>query len=183
MKTLARKVVGFLGLDDSPFNLEFFYEKARNRLSLLEINARISKSHSPLFDKVEGVPHNEVMIDVALGRRPGFPAGRGRFRHAAKFMPRLYGDHEHERVAKAPDEDELRAIEARFPGTEIQPHVHEGMRLADLAHRDAYSYELAAIFIGASNRPALMRNFKAIYPALDLQFETEDAATQPEAAE
>jgi biotin carboxylase len=183
MKALARKVIGFLGLDDSPFNLEFFYEEARDRLSLLEINARISKSHSPLFDKVEGVPHNEVMIDVALGKRPDFPAGHRRFRHAAKFMPRLYGNHERERVAKAPDEDELRAIEARFPGAEIQLHVHEGMRLADLMHRDAYSYELAAIFIGASSRPALMRDFKAIFRALDLRFKTENAATQPAAAE
>jgi biotin carboxylase len=175
MKALARQVISFLGLDDSPFNMEFFYEAEGSRLWLLEINARISKSHSPLFDKVEGAPHKEVMIDVALGKRPSPPAREGQFAHAAKFMPRLYGDHERDRVVNAPDADQLRAIEARFPGAEIQLHVRQGMRLADLIHRDAYSYELAAIFLGSSSRRGLMRDFKAIYRALDLKFETEKA--------
>jgi biotin carboxylase len=101
MKALARRIIRFVGLDDSPFNMEFFYEEARDRIYLLEINARISKSHSPLFDAVEGVPHKEVMIDVALGKQPDYPARRGRFRYAAKFMPRHYGDHEREVVAHA----------------------------------------------------------------------------------
>lgn len=177
MKDLAKRVIEFVGLDNSPFNMEFFYEAAGHRLWLLEINARISKSHSPLFDKVEGVPHKEVMIDVALGKRPDYPARQGRFHHAAKFMPRLYGDHERERVVNAPDEGELRAIEARYPGSEIQLHVHKGMRLADLIHRDAYSYELAAIFMGASSRAALMRDFKAIWRAVDLKFASGQATT------
>ncbi len=173
MRALARQVISFVGLDDSPFNMEFYYDEARDRMTLLEINARISKSHSPLFDKVEGVPHKEVMIDVALGKRPDYPARRGRSRYAVKFMPRLYGDHEGEVVIDAPDADELRAIEARFPGTEIQLYVHEGMRLADLYHRDPYSYELGAIFMGSNSRAALMRDFEALFRALHLRFEEE----------
>ena len=173
MKALARRVIRFVGLDNSPFNMEFFYEAASDRIPLLEINARISKSHSPLFDKVEGVPHKEVMIDVALGRRPDYPARRGRFPCAAKFMPRLYGDHERAVVIDAPGADELRAIEAQFPGAEIQLHVHKGMRLADLNHRDPYSYELAAIFLGGDSRGGLLRDFEAIFRALNLRFEEE----------
>ncbi|MDJ0932305.1 ATP-grasp domain-containing protein [Breoghania sp.] len=73
MTRSACAVIEAVGLDDSPFNMEFFYREADDFISLLEINARISKSHSPLFDKVEGVPHNEVMIDIALGRRPDYP--------------------------------------------------------------------------------------------------------------
>ncbi len=176
MRALARRVISFVGLDDSPFNMEFFYEGAAGRLFLLEINARISKSHSPLFDKVEGIPHKEVMIDVALGKRPDYPARRGPFRYAAKFMPRLYGDHEREVVIDAPDADEVRDIEGRFPGTEIQLHIHEGMRLADLYHRDPYSYELGAIFMGANSRAALMRDFKTLFRALHLRFEEERKA-------
>lgn len=170
MKRLARRVIEFVGLDDTPFNVEFFYDKERGRLWLLEINARISKSHSPLFDKVEGVPHNEVMIDVALGKRPDYPARRGRFRYAAKFMPRLYGNHEQEAVVAAPDAEQIHAIEAQFPGAEIQLHVQEGMRLADLHNRDAYSYELGAIFLGANSRAELTRNFKGLFGELGLEF-------------
>ncbi len=125
----AQRVIAETRLDDAPFNMEFFYHESRDAISLLEINARISKSHSPLFDKVEGVPHKEVMLDVALGRRPDYPARRGAFRYAAKFMPRLYGDHDDAVVRHVPDAERLREIAAAFPGSEIQLHVTEGLRL------------------------------------------------------
>ena len=182
MKASARKVLGHVGLDNTPFNMEYYWREEDDSIALLEINARISKSHSPIFDKVEGVPHKEVMLDVALGRRPDYPARRGRFRYAAKFMPRLYGDHHDEVVTKAPSDEELRALERRFPGTEIQLHVHEGMRLADLHHADPYSYELAAIFMGADSREDLHRDFEALYEALDLRFEAEGTARSDTAA-
>ena len=63
--------------------------------------------------------------------------------------------------------------EDRFPGAKIQLHIHKGMRLADLPHRDVYSYELGAIFLGADSRGALQRDFKAIFRALDLRFDEE----------
>jgi biotin carboxylase len=175
MKRLGARIIEFLGLDDTPFNMEFFYDEAAGSLWLLEINARISKSHSPLFDKVEGVPHKEVMIDVALGKRPDYPARRGRFGCAAKFMPRLYGDHDREVVSNAPDEARIEAIETRYPGSEIQLYVHQGMALRDLHHRDAYSYELAAIFLGADTSTELTRKFDALYRDLELQFSEPEA--------
>lgn len=165
----AIRVIAGSGLDDSPFNIEFFFHENRDAISLLEVNARISKSHSPLFDKVEGVPHKEVMLDVALGRRPDYPARRGDFRCAAKFMPRLYGDHDDAIVRHVPEVDRLAEIEAAFPGSEIQLHVTEGMRLADCHHRDPYSYELAAIFMGAQSRRALRRDFKRLWDAIGLK--------------
>lgn len=167
----AKKVIGRAGLDDSPFNMEFFYHENRGAISLLEVNARISKSHSPLFDKVEGVPHKEVMLDVALGKKPDFPARRGRFRYAAKFMPRIYGDHDDCRVRNVPDDARLREIEAAFPGSEIQLHVEEGMRLAETSHSDAYSYELAAVFMGAQSRAGLRRDFDRLWDEVGLTFE------------
>ncbi|MDJ0932304.1 hypothetical protein [Breoghania sp.] len=88
-------------------------------------------------------------------------------------MPRLYGHHDKIRVAHVPSSGEVAAIEARMPGDEIQLHVHEGMRLGDLHHHDAYSYELASIFVGANNRAALRRDYHAIMDALDIRFESD----------
>ncbi|WP_232796375.1 ATP-grasp domain-containing protein [Roseovarius salinarum] len=167
----AERVIRHAGLDASAFNMEFFHDAANDRVWLLEVNARISKSHSPLFDKVEGSPHKQVLIDVALGRRPAYPARAGRFRYAAKFMPRLYGHHDDWRVRGVPDAARLREIEAAFPGTEIQLHVEDGMRLGESRHRDPYSYELAAVFMGAQSRRALRRDFKALWQAVGLHFE------------
>ncbi|WP_412508047.1 ATP-grasp domain-containing protein [Roseovarius sp. SYSU LYC5161] len=169
MRASAATVLAQIGLDDTPFNMEFFYHAGGDSLSLLEINTRISKSHSPLFDKVEGVPHKEVMLDVALGRKPDYPARQGEFRYAAKFMPRLYGHSDDEIVTHAPSDAEIKALEALYPGTEIQLHVAQGMRLGDGHHHDQYSHELGAIFMGAQSREALHDDFRYLLEALDIR--------------
>jgi biotin carboxylase len=167
----ATRLISHTGLDRSPFNMEFFWNRATDRIWVLETNARISKSHSPLFDKVEGVPHNEVMIDVALGRQPEYPLGLGAFTHAAKFMLRDYHHDGDALVAHAPDAAQVRAIEARFPGCEINPHIRSGMRLAELGFQDSYSHEFADIFVGANSQRALMRTYRVIVRALDIRIE------------
>jgi len=178
MTASAAKVLAQIGLDDTPFNMEFFYHSGDDSLSLLEINVRISKSHSPLFDKVEGVPHKEVMIDVALGRKPDYPARRGPFRYAAKYMPRLYGHSDEEIVTHVPTEAEQRALEARYPGTEIQLHVAQGMRLGEDHHYDEYSHELGAIFMGAQSRGALHGDFRRLWEEMDIRTALPDEAAQ-----
>jgi hypothetical protein len=171
MSEIAARVAERTGLDDTPFNIEFFHDARRDRLWLLELNVRISKSHSPIFEKVTGVPHNEVMLDVALGRRPDYPPAAGRFRVAAKFMPRVYGDHDDAVVTRVPPPDELDALAARFPGTDIQMHLEEGQRLGEIRHRDSYSYELATIFMGANSRAELLENYRRCRAALDVRIE------------
>lgn len=169
MIAAARTAIGHSGLDNSPFNIEFFWNRGTDRIWLLEINARISKSHSPLFDKVEGVPHNEVMIDVALGRKPEYPLGQGAFRHAAKCMYRRYDCRDEQVVTRAPEPEEIATIEARFPGCEINSHVRTGMRLGDLHFQDSYSHELAEIFVGSNSQSGLMRAYHEIVEALDIR--------------
>lgn len=169
MIDIANRVMAATGLDDSPFNMELFWNQQTDRVWLLEINARISKSHSPLFEKVEGVPHKEVMVDVALGRAPEYPLGRGRFSHAAKCMVRRYDCADSDTVLAAPGEKELRDIERRFPGTYVNLHVSPGMRLSELEHQDSYSHELAAIFVSANSHAALMRKYRAIVERLGIE--------------
>jgi biotin carboxylase len=166
MKNIARAVVGHLGLDRSPFNIEFFYQASRDRVWLLEINARISKSHSPLFEKVDGRSNHGVMIDVALGRPPSRPREGGQYRHAAKFMPRVYAAGPNTRLLDVATEEEIADIQRRFPGTEIQLDVGRGRRIADSNYKDSYSHQLATIFMGAQSHPALLKNYRACLKAL-----------------
>ena len=169
MVEAAKRIIIQTGLDNSPFNMEFFWERHGDRIWVLEINARISKSHSPLFEKVESAPHKEVMIDVALGKQPEYPLGLGRFRHAAKFMLRRYDCDDADLVLEAPDEAELRTIEQDFPGAEIRLHIRPGMPLSELVYRDSYSHELAEIFIGANSQPALMGAYRDVIERLHIQ--------------
>jgi biotin carboxylase len=155
-----------IGFDNGPFNIEFYWESQRDKIWLLEINTRISKSHCPLFRHVDGASHHQVMLDLALGKRPEFPHRQGRYRYAAKFMWRIYEDAQ---VKRVPTEDELRALCNRFPNTEIELHVDEGMRLSELKDQDSYSYEIAVIFLGGNSQNELLQKYRAVQQALPVE--------------
>ena len=166
MIAVTRRFLTAIGFDDGPFNIEFYWESERDSIWLLEINTRISKSHCPLFRHVDGASHHQVMLDLALGKRPEFPHRQGRYRYAAKFMWRVYADALVERV---PTEDELRALGSRFPSAEIQLHIDAGMRLSELKDQDSYSYEIAVIFLGGDSQKDLLQKYRAVQQALPLQ--------------
>lgn len=160
MMEIACRAIRHTGLDNSPFNMEFYWERASDRIWLLEINARLSKSHFPIFTLVEGVANAEVMIDVALDRAPEYPLAEGKHRHAAKFMARVYGAPSDAIVTRAPDPATVRAIETEVPGCTIELHAEERMRVHDIVTHDSYSHELVVIFVGANSRRALMRKYR-----------------------
>ncbi|MDX1466218.1 MAG: hypothetical protein R3215_11005 [Halomonas sp.] len=152
MLELSRRFIARIGFDDGPFNIEYFHDAQADRLWLLEVNARISRSHAALFQLVDGAPHLQVMVDVALGMPPRMPHREGRYGVAAKQMLRVF---DNGRVSRVPNEEEVRRVEAAFPGTLVQLNVREGMRLSELRHQDSFSWELGVLFIGADDRETL----------------------------
>lgn len=169
MKDIAGRHMVEIGYDNAPFNMEFFFERSRDRLWILEVNPRISKSHCPLFELVSGASHHEVAVEVALGIRPRFPTQDGPFRRAAKFMVRRYQD---ARVTWAPGLDEVAAIESALPGVRIRLHVETGMWLSDLPpqDQDSYSYEVAVIFVGAHTRKEMFGKYRRAIELLGLRY-------------
>ncbi|MFC6673943.1 ATP-grasp domain-containing protein [Marinobacterium aestuariivivens] len=155
-----------IGFDHGPFNIEFYWDSRHDQIRLLEINNRISKSHCPLFRNVDGLSHHQVMVDLGLGKRPDFPYRRGRYRYAAKFMWRQYED---AMVKKVPSDKELAALCRRFPGAQIQLHIHEGMKLSELKDQDSYSYEIAVIFLGDNNQQKLLQQYARLKQAIPLE--------------
>ena len=163
----AEKLVRRLGLDDTPFNIEMFWNREDDRIWILEINPRISKSHCPLFRMTAGSSHHEVAIDVALGRRPDFPRQDGSFRVAAKFMPRTYQD---ATVTRVPTEEDIARVKERFPELVFHPHVSEGTRLSDLPNQDSYSFEIADLFLGGEDEKELRTKLHEVMEGLDFRF-------------
>lgn len=168
MTDVATKVVSQAGLDDSPFNMEFFVDRRRGHVWLLEINPRISQSHCELFDRVDGQSHHRVMLDVAQGRRPAPPHRQGRDRWAAKFFVRAWSD---AMVTRVPDAERLAEIEERAGGANIHLAVSEGDRLSDLADQEAYSYELGTVYLGADSPAGLRQRHDQVVAMLDLGLE------------
>tara|TARA_R100000365_G_C2730594_1_gene60924 strand:+ start:833 stop:1183 length:351 start_codon:yes stop_codon:yes gene_type:complete len=84
------KVLAKVGFDNGPFNVEFFHDPETGALNLLEINTRLSKSHAPLFEIVDGCSHHKQIIQLALGQTPDRPKRQGTSPMAAKFMVRSH---------------------------------------------------------------------------------------------
>jgi hypothetical protein len=150
---LAERVVAATGLDDTTFNVEIFVDPERGQFGLLEINSRLSQSHAPLFERVDGVSHLKLMVDIALGRRPTLPRRQGPDAVAAKLFVRAHRD---ATVTRVPTPEVVAEIERRFPGAIVHVLVEPGTHLADLEDQDAYSYELAEVYLGASSQPELL---------------------------
>jgi biotin carboxylase len=178
MADISCRVMRHLGFDGSHFNIEYFWEPDTHRIWLLEINSRISQSHSELFAKVDGAANHAVLVDLALGRRPNLPHREGPFRCAAKFYERAFRDAV---VRRVPDRKRIEEIEARFPGAVVHLMVRPGTRLSDLGRQESYSYELAWIYMGASDEQSLLADHRALVEMLDIELELvaspkEDAA-------
>jgi hypothetical protein len=162
----ARLAVTAVGLDNCPFNVEFFYDQTAERIWLLEINPRISQAHTDLFEKVAGVSHHGVMVDLALGRKPKPMEHAGRFAIAGHFMVRT---RDAGRVTKAPSEETIAALTERQPDSLIRIKVEPGQHLRELQGQDQYSFELAQLYIGARDQLELVDKYHELLEELDFR--------------
>lgn len=167
MESIGTRFIDYIGYRDAPFNVEFFYDEIEDKIWFLEVNTRISKSHCPLFEKVEGSSHQEVMVKVALGEKIKYPSKKGNFKVAAKFMVRAFED---AIVLDLPDETRIREIEKEIPGTTIHLLVQPGMHLTDLQDQDSYSFEIAEIYMGAQDEHELELNYQKCLEELGFDF-------------
>lgn len=170
MADLADQFLSSIGFDNSPYNIEFFYEPTADRITLLEVNPRVSKSHSRLFEFVDGVANHQVAVEVGLGRTPAMPFRQGEYDWAAKFMVRKHRD---AYVEFVPGRDEVSAIEYSIPGTRIELTVEPGMHLSHLLHQDSYSFEVAHVFVGACSPAEMENKFKQVEARLHFGFSGE----------
>lgn len=157
-----------IGFDNGCFNAEYLWDEQPDKLRLVELNTRLSESHSDLFAKVDGMSNHEVAIDIALGVRPRMPCREGKFRIAAKCMIPHYEDGV---VRRIPSQQELEQIQARFPETQIILQVKPGMRLSELLNQDSYRYVLGTLFLGAESREQLLERCDACLDALHFEFQ------------
>ncbi len=168
IRDVTRRVISAVRLWDSTFNIEYFWDETSERLVLLEINTRHSQSHSQLFHRVDGVSNHEAMIDLALGREPRKPNRDGDYTMAAKWMWRHFSDGI---VKRVPTDEEVAAIEQRYPGTTIEIAVEEGAQLSDADSEDSYSYSLAEIFTAGDDEEQLQTLYDHCCEALDLRID------------
>lgn len=172
MKEATRLIMRQFGFDNSPFNIEFFYDTEKDRIDVLEINSRISQSHSYLFKQVDGQPHQQVAVDLALDREPRWRRREGPFPLAAKFFLRRFED----AVARdVPGEEALLRLHEAMPDVRPFINVRPGQRLSELADQESYSYEIADLFISGRDEDELCDKYRTCQRILQFEFEPTQA--------
>ena len=51
MIRITEKIISHIGFDNSAFNIEYYWDRGRDKIWLLEINTRVSQSHSDVLKK------------------------------------------------------------------------------------------------------------------------------------
>ncbi len=167
MIDITREFLEHIDYNNSTFNVEFFWDERNDRIWLLEVNTRISQSHSYLFAMVDGASNHQTMVEVGLGHRPNMPYRQGKYPYAAKFYYRKFED---AIVDHVPDAEDLQRIQQQIPETMIRVNVSEGTKLWHLREQDSYSYDIAWIFVAGHTRRELQSRYRECVTALDFHF-------------
>ncbi len=175
MAELSRKVIEQIGLNNCAFNIEYFYDEETNDINLLEVNPRMSQSHAYMFEKVHGISHHHVIINLALGKRPKPLKYEGEFTLAGHFMLRAFNPGV---IKKVPGKRKVDALKNKYSDLIIKINVKKGMHLdnMDEHHIDSYSYVLADIYLGADDENQLLKKYNTVVKELDICV-SEDASS------
>jgi biotin carboxylase len=169
MIAISKKVIPYIGFDNSAFNIEYYWNREQDRVWLLEINTRVSESHSDIFEKVDGQSNQQITVQVACGEEPDFPHRQGEFTCAAKFFWRIFsGDAE---VTRVPSGQEIEHVQERIPGAVVRPQVAAGMKLSDLLEQDSYSHAICHLFIGGKDQKELLDKYLMCQEMLPFEFQ------------
>ena len=168
MAEITKTVMKHIGYDNAGFNIEYYWDEVQNQIWLLEINTRIAQSHCDLFEMVDGVSHQQVTVDLGLGRKPDMPKGEGPETVAAEFFYRVFFNDA--TVARAPSRAEVEVAAEQVEGTRITSYVSRGSKLSELPEQDAYSYAVASVWMGAQKQSKLLWNYEQVMKKLNYEF-------------
>ncbi|MGH4022599.1 MAG: hypothetical protein ACRDT0_25855 [Pseudonocardiaceae bacterium] len=157
MADISTRIIEQVDLDNSTFNIEYFWDPDTDALHVLEVNPRHSQSHAELFEQVDGASNHQTMVRLALGRDPQVPHRGGRFPVAAKWFLRHWNDAV---VRRHPTGEEVAALEREAEGITVDIIAHKGDRLSELTDQDSCSYKIANIYRGADDEDQLRAKFE-----------------------
>ncbi|MCW8195158.1 ATP-grasp domain-containing protein [Proteobacteria bacterium 005FR1] len=171
----SKKIMKQVGFDNGCFNIEYFWDPDTDRLSIIEINPRMSQSHSYQFEQVNGMSNHEVAVHVAIGDEPLFEQGAGKYKHAAKYFHRIY-DIKDGIVSRTPTAEDIERLHREQPDTRVNISIRPGDRLSELVDQDAYSYVIAEILVAGHTVEEMEERYHRAAELLPFKFDPVKAA-------
>jgi hypothetical protein len=168
MEAIACRLAEALSLRWTMFNVEMLWDERTDGIGIVEINPRMCGQFADLYEKVDGVHGHRVALELAIGREPLRPRGRGAHAFAGSYPLRVF---EPVRVVRAPSADDLAAAAALSPDALLIAEVTAGDELADFGSgEDGHSCRCAVVNVGAGSRAELTRQRDRVLARLDYRF-------------
>lgn len=167
MEEASARVVEALGLDDLCFNVELFYDPTTDRISIIEVNPRMSYQFADMFEKVDGVNTMDLQLRIATGEPVGWQRGGGAFGAAVSHVLRRFRD---ATIRRWPTAAEIEAARADFPDAHVWLFGQPGARLSDL-NQDMQSFRYGIINAGGHDREDALGRCAALAARLPIGLE------------
>jgi hypothetical protein len=107
MRAIVARLMEGSGFDHSCFNVELFWDAARESIDVIEVNPRMSYQFADLYERVDGTSTFDVQLALATGERVRWQPRGGRHGAAASFVLRRFRD---ARVLRVPSAAELAEV-------------------------------------------------------------------------
>lgn len=156
MHDIATQFVKGIQFDYSLFNVEFMYNPSSQDIFIIEINSRMCSQFADLFEKVDGTNTYQIMLDIALGKRPTFTKLKGNHKVASSFVLRRF---DNKKVIKIPTRNDITSFFNLFPDARLELHANEGQWLSSIS-QDGKSFRYGLIHLGAQSKEALFSYFE-----------------------
>jgi hypothetical protein len=109
MGDLTRRLVAGIGFRQGQFNVELFYDWKTDKISVIEINPRLSYQFADLYEYIDGSNSYDVLLDLSRGVRPRFKKGAGPFQVCASFVLRTFAGRRLRAIPSEQDQDRFRS--------------------------------------------------------------------------
>lgn len=161
----ARLMLGS-GFDHGCFNVELFYDREQDRISIIEVNPRMSYQFGDLYERVDGQSSFEVQLQLSTGQSAAWRRRQGAFGCASSFVLRRFAD---ARVLAVPSERDVAAMLERYPDATVQIYVKPGERLSD-HEQDVESFRYGIVNLGGKDPDDLNRRWEEVRGMLPFGF-------------
>lgn len=148
MADIARRFVRHIGFDNGLFNIEMMYDRAQDRIGIIEVNPRMCPQFADLMEKVNGVNTYEIALSIAAGREPVVRRPTALFAVAASVVARVFDDR---LVRRIPSHAQRSRLAESFPDARLKVLCREGHRLSEEL-QDGNSYRYALLNLGGDSR-------------------------------
>jgi biotin carboxylase len=147
MVELTRRMVAGFGFASGQFNVELFWDRETDAISVIEINPRLSYQFADLYEYVDGSNTYDVLLDLTLGRTPAFRRRGGEFAVCASFVLRAF---QGKKLAAVPSPAHVDAFAKQYEEATVKIYGKAGTSMKG-EMRASGSYRYAIINVAAQS--------------------------------